>query len=400
MESEEKLLSKVKQIVMQCDRCGNCTTVCPLYRVDPIEKSVSRGKIAITRAFIEGGIQTNKELKKALDYCLLCRACTEVCPSKILTDEAMIEIREYLTRKTGTNNPFYKLVGLSMGNKYTVGFGSVGMGLARLLSLPKIFKLIPGENPTDTYQRGLIGPAQITIGSPNTPKESMKRIGYFKGCAMKMFFPQASNATVVLLKKQGDVEIPHSTCCGVPHLSHGMSEKYYKLAKENIELFKDFDVVVTDCATCGSVLKEYGQRLKLYPEYAEEAEIFSNKVMGLSEFLDATQYKSTRKLNARVTFHDPCHLNRAQGVKQSPRKLLQQAADYVEMPNADLCCGGAGTFQFDFAEKSQKILELKTLSISSINAQIVVTECPSCMMQLSKAEKDGHFKVMHISQVL
>ena len=83
---------KLKAIVDKCDRCGACTTVCPLYKVDRKDRATSRGKIAIVRALLEDKLDGNeKALRHALDYCLLCKACTEVCPGKVMTDQAMIE---------------------------------------------------------------------------------------------------------------------------------------------------------------------------------------------------------------------------------------------------------------------------------------------------------------------
>ncbi len=147
-------------------------------------------------------------------------------------------------------------------------------------------------------------------------------------------------------------------------------------------------------------LKEYAHRFKDNPEFAKKAEAFSKKVIGLSEYLYNFGYKPEKKLNVKVSYHDYCHLNRGQKIKKEPRELLKMATDYVEIPNADRCWGGAGTFQYDFPAESKKVLQLKADSMKKMGSQILVTECPSCMMQLVKAEKEGNFKVMHISQVL
>ena len=60
---------KLKAIVDKCDRCGACTTVCPLYKVDRKDRATSRGKIAIVRALLEDKLDGNeKALRHALDY--------------------------------------------------------------------------------------------------------------------------------------------------------------------------------------------------------------------------------------------------------------------------------------------------------------------------------------------
>ena len=67
-----------------------------------------------------------------------------------------------------------------------------------------------------------------------------------------------------------------------------------------------------------------------------------------------------RKLNARVTYSDPCHLAHAQGIRKQPRELLRAiGAELVEMPRPDTCCGSAGVYNVVQNEISMKILDEK-----------------------------------------
>ncbi|MGL5514413.1 MAG: heterodisulfide reductase-related iron-sulfur binding cluster, partial [Sporomusa sp.] len=103
----------------------------------------------------------------------------------------------------------------------------------------------------------------------------------------------------------------------------------------------------------------------------------------------------------KLSYHDPCHLVRGQGIKAEPRKLLKQAGVFVESLKADMCCGGAGSFHMDFPEQSKKILVDKHNCFKKSGADIIVTECPACMIQLKKAcDGQAGYKVMHISQVM
>ena len=95
------MLQNAKRIVSQCDRCGTCLPVCPLFGARDVETSSARGKNAIVRALAEGGIEPTPEVLAAVNFCLLCRACIENCPSKVKTDEAMIDVRQYLADRTG-----------------------------------------------------------------------------------------------------------------------------------------------------------------------------------------------------------------------------------------------------------------------------------------------------------
>ena len=124
--------------------------------------------------------------------------------------------------------------------------------------------------------------------------------------------------------------------------------------------------------------------------------------MDLTEYLMSVGYKPRQKTNATITFHEPCHLGRGQGVRKQPRELLKEAGNYVEMKGADACCGGAGSFHIDYPEISASLLDKKRINIENTHADIVVTECPTCLVQMNKAAErsGGKFKVMHISQVL
>jgi len=85
-----------------------------------------------------------------------------------------------------------------------------------------------------------------------------------------------------------------------------------------------------------------------------------------------------------VTWHDPCHLVRYQNIKDQPRAILKglKGLTYVEMPNADLCCGMGGSFSVYHYDITKKIAAKKMEGIKATGADIVVTACPGCMINL------------------
>ncbi len=158
-------------------------------------------------------------------------------------------------------------------------------------------------------------------------------------------------------------------------------------AQNNIAVFErwDVDVIVADCATCGSTLKEYDSLFAQDPEWAGRAAAFRSKVRDVSEFLtEIPLERPTGRVDARVTYHDPCHLRRAQKVWKEPRKLLSfiDGLDFVEMPEADWCCGSAGSQLITHYDTSRKVLERKLDNIEKTEADIIASGCPGCRMQL------------------
>jgi glycolate oxidase iron-sulfur subunit len=55
---------------------------------------------------------------------------------------------------------------------------------------------------------------------------------------------------------------------------------------------------------------------------------------------------------------------------------------WVELPNADQCCGSAGTYNLLQYELSMRILEKKMRDIASVRPEIVATGNPGCLLQL------------------
>jgi glycolate oxidase iron-sulfur subunit len=181
-----------------------------------------------------------------------------------------------------------------------------------------------------------------------------------------------------------------------------MGGTFLELARENIALYEDADIVVTDCASCGGALKHLAPHFEGDPAWRDRAAAFSAKVMDLTEYLARAGYRAPVKRDLTFTYHDPCHLARGQGIRAQPRQLLEGAGTLVEMAESDSCCGGAGTFHMDHPEAAARILDRKRANIERTGAQVVVTACPGCLIQLTRAAEasGGTFKAMHISQVL
>jgi len=162
-------------------------------------------------------------------------------------------------------------------------------------------------------------------------------------------------------------------------------------------------VIVTDCATCGSTLKEYDQLLAEDPAWAERAAAFSRKVRDVNEFLmEIPLNKPAGRLEARVTYHDPCHLRRAQGVWEQPRALMQmiEGVEFIELPEADWCCGSAGTQLITHPQTSLKVLARKMNNLQTTEAQVVASGCPGCQMQLNVGIRQRGLRVEVVHPVM
>lgn len=403
--ADAALLQNAKKIVSQCDRCGACLPVCPLFGAKGIEASSARGKNVIARALAEGGLDPAPDVAKAVDFCLLCRACVENCPSKVKTDEAMIDVRQYLADRTGGTALKYKAAGAFLKNQRLVKLASGALSVLRRAGLNKVFPhgMAPDEYTRAHYLAAFAGPATLGQRAPlsDVAVTTATKVAYFHGCGMRMMFPAAVAESLKILRSTTGIIMKENVCCGLPHLAHGLRDDFLTLAKKNIRLYEDSDLIVSDCASCGGTLKHIASFFTDDPEWKDRAAAFSSKAMDLSEYLAKAGYTPRHKIDAVLTYHDPCHLVRGQGITRQPRDLLKASGKYVEMEEADTCCGGAGSFHIDYPAIGAKILAKKRANIEKTGAAVVVTGCPGCLIQLTKAaEASGQFKAMHISQVI
>jgi glycolate oxidase iron-sulfur subunit len=222
--------------------------------------------------------------------------------------------------------------------------------------------------------------------------------------------PDAGEATVDVLERNGiDVTPLPNNCCGLPVYGYGDLEGARLLARRNMEKLGDldrYDYIVSDCGSCSGHLKEYADLLKDDPEFAGRAEVLVSKVRGFSEFLhDVGINARLGEVAVKVTYHDPCHLGpRYQGIVSQPREIIRSVPgiEYRELREADWCCGAAGSYNVMHNEISMKILDRKMENIERSAADVVVTECPACIMQLSLGAKRHSLptRVLSVSQLL
>jgi FAD/FMN-containing dehydrogenase/NAD-dependent dihydropyrimidine dehydrogenase PreA subunit len=66
----------------QCANCGACVGVCPAYKVLGDERVTARGKLLTARALMSGDTITPEHAHRTF-LCMRCKACEQVCQSKL-----------------------------------------------------------------------------------------------------------------------------------------------------------------------------------------------------------------------------------------------------------------------------------------------------------------------------
>jgi glycolate oxidase iron-sulfur subunit len=399
---EIKELKKVEKYVSQCMKCGFCSFFCPVYQEEREETSVARGKNYLAKLVLKGEQEFTDELGKIIGKCLLCKRCVANCPAKAQIDRVVVAARAEMVKNKGLgfikNFAFRKV----MNNRKTFGkYVKLARAFQWLLPktegkirhLPDFLKALgQGRNIpelADTFLRDQVK----EVNKPQDGKEPKMRVGFFMGCATDFIYPDLGLKIIDFLTRHGiEVIVPQGqNCCGAAIYFSGDFETGRELAAANIKAFDNVDYIVTGCATCSSTLKDYAKYLPDNEEQQKAYDAFAKKIKDLTEFIinvlkmKPEDFKLKKEFEGRtVTWHDPCHLIRYQDIKDQPREILKglKGLKYVEMPNADLCCGMGGSFSMYHYDITKKIADKKMDGIKATNADIVVTACPGCMINL------------------
>jgi Fe-S oxidoreductase len=236
-------------------------------------------------------------------------------------------------------------------------------------------------------------------------------VAIFSGCVEDFVYPEQLEAGVRVLARQPvALDFPmDQTCCGLPLQMMGEKDAARTVAIQNIEAFEqgNDDFILTLCASCASHLKNaYPDLFVDDPAMADRARAFAARVVTFSQFVQNVLGIDDALFNGsgrRTTYHAPCHLCRGLGEHDAPRALIRKAGlEFVPSLEEETCCGFGGTYSGKFPQISSQILNRKLDDIRTTGAELLVTECPGCVMQLrgGALKRGDRIEVLHIAEAL
>ena len=372
-----------------CMRCGRCVAACP---------SAGAGEPFAPRDFVQamrrllwqehspvGDIRfMNRNEESNVDenfwYCTTCRACLEVCPVygaafEVVTKKRVLAVEE------GTQVP--KLMNQT---------------------LEKLFKY---NNPWESSKRQRGAWAKDADLIDLTKRGAKADLCYFVGCTTsfddtaqviaRSFSKVLQTAGVnfgILGKKE--------PCCG--DIAHRVGELglFEEQTEGCLELFDKYGI--TDLATssphCFHTFKNE------YPEAPFRARHYTQV---LQELLANGKLPFNKRVDATVTYHDPCYLGRHNQIFDEPREIIRSipGINLVEMTHhrADsLCCGGGGGRMWQDLNGEVKMSEVRLREAEATGAEILITACPLCLIMLEDARKavgvKEDFRVMDLNELV
>lgn len=406
---------------LDCVHCGLCIDSCPTYVVTGNEADSPRGRIHLMRALADGRIGFTKGVKHHLDLCLGCLACETACPSGVRYHE-IIEAGRELSREHSGISLRQRAMERTLYDPDALELAVQPLRWAARFGLEKQVRAAAGRLPAGLGEMVALlpelPPARLRKQVPELLQpvgERRARVGFLTGCVMSVFFTPTNLSTLRVLANNGcEVHIPKGQgCCGALAVHSGDKDGGKVMAKALIDRFGDLDLdaIIVNAAGCGSMMKEYGHLLADDDAYAERARTFASLVKDASEFLAALPIgfpaaapPAADEAPLRVTYHDACHLAHGQKIRKPPRALLEQmpGITLVELPEADWCCGSAGTYNLTQPEMAERQQRRKVENILKTGADVVVMGNPGCQLQIENGlrQAGSSIRVMHTMDLL
>ena len=428
---------------LSCVHCGLCLPACPTFTETGHEADSPRGRIQLMLGLSTGAIELSDSVRNHLDLCLDCRACETACPSAVVYHELIEETRARFAQMR-TPRGLDRLMRAIFFHLF-VHPTRLKLALlpARILQKLRLYPLLrrsgllnllparlrkmeqmmpttgrPWPRRLPTLTRGT-GYQPVNSAAKNhglvaraTEESDKVTIGFFAGCIGSVLFDDVNRQAVDLLAASGaDVLAPRGQiCCGAIHHHNGAHGPAEEFARRNIDAFipengHAVDYIATNIAGCGAMLREYDVLLRDDPKYARRAREFSARVRDITEVLAMIGLPEMKyAVNETVTYHDACHLAHAQKVTAAPRKLLASVPGLklVPLPESDMCCGAAGTYNLTQPEMSSALAARKLRTIAATGAGVCATGNVGCAMQIqSEADAAGQkLRVVHPVEIL
>ncbi len=359
------------EALKQCYQCGLCTGTCPwnLVKSFPLRKLIHQAQLGLVD-FESEDTWT----------CATCRACVARCPRGVAVIDIMRALRNIVAEMGAGHLPDSLRVTLK-------NIAGTGNPLGE-----------PAERRSDW-----INDAE----GPSPAKDA--EVLYFS-CCVPAYDPnirRVARATAKVFRKAGvrfAITGEQENCCGESVRKSGNETLFQKLAQGNIAAFSATGlsrIVVTSPHCLYTFRNEY-------PGLGGSFEVVHYTEF-MAQLVNEGRLKPVRRVDARVTYHDPCYLGRHSGIYDAPRQLLRSipGVELVEMPESgpdSICCGGGGGRIWTETRKGERLSDLRLDQAAATGAGVLAAACPYCILNFEDSilttDRVGQIQVKDISELL
>jgi len=365
-------LKELEPEMLRCNRCGYCQAACPIYDVLRREPMAARGRIQLLRAVAEGKLPLSEMIGRCIYSCTDCQSCQVSCPGGVQTTEIFGAAR-HLLAESDYLPPMLNELEARVRSSHNIS------------GEPAESRLLWAENLEDR--------PEDLVGKENA------EVVLFTGCVSALY-PMAYGILQDLVAILQAAKVDFTTlggeewCCGYPLLSAGLPIS--DLVAHNLEAVKELGAktLVTTCPSCYHTWEQHYQ-----PDFVQ----VKHSTEYLAELLEAGRVP-LRRLEKRVTYHDPCDLGRKSKVYDAPRRIIQAipGVEFVEMEDHGenaMCCGGGGNLESIDPDLSRAVAKRRLEQAQAVGAEAIVSACQQCERTLSMAARREKIRIRVVDVV-
>lgn len=364
------LPNNMEDSAFACAGCGFCRQKCTVFLPDPWEDHSPRGKWFLIKEYAKGNIPFDLPMVHKLNICTTCKRCEQTCEVDLKMADEYLGAKPYFADHGFTNAGLAALRGNMTGKGNFWGADAEG----------------------------------LSWKTPDMRFAEKGEIGFWPGCWTQTISKNAAQNIVHLLNAAGiePVELGGDTediCCGFYLFLGGYAEDFDARAAHIIERMNEAGVkkVITPCPACLCTF------VHLYGGSAEAHGLpfdieFEHSVVFLNRLVQEGRLKLDQgePIEAKVTYHDPCHLGRWFDIYEEPRDFIKAVpgVEYEDMKHnrADsLCCGLVNAFYEIGSVPTSGIA--RVAEADEIDADIILTACAGCGVQVNNMCAAANAKV-------
>ncbi|VBB05915.1 alpha-helical ferredoxin [Lucifera butyrica] len=383
MEHLKNSLRSLMVMLETCTKCGRCAEQCHSYLGTQDYNNVPAARAELMRRvykryftlagkvmgrFVGAADFDGETIARWITYfyqCNECRRCSLFCPFGIDTAEVTIAARHILSQ-------------LGIMPKFMQGIGANMAKTGNNMGLPPLAIADTAEFMEDEMREETGLDIKIPVDKPDSDvlyipssADFFTNVDTMIGAA-KLFYSLGFNWTI-------SSEILEAANFGLLFNLNTMREQNQRLKRAAQKLGAGL-VIQGECG--------HGWRAaKMYTEGASGPVPFELRHIHeiTAEHLARLPLK---KLNLRVTLHDPCNYARGGGIIEQPRQILRAiVTDFVEMtPNREenFCCGGgSGLLMDEMKEIRMQLGKKKAEQVKALGRlDYLVIPCSICKAQM------------------
>jgi Fe-S oxidoreductase len=379
-----------------CTECGRCQAACPatntgkplnprqivhaiktnLLENGPALKDGRKGTLPLIGPEGEG---TNTE--EAIWSCTTCGACVQACPVLIEQMPKIIKMRRHLV-ETESRFPEELLNLFENMEQRSNPWGIAPGERSKWVSTMDVKPFVAGETEYLFY-----------VGCAGSFDARTKQVTVAVATVLN-----AAGVSWGILGKD-------EKCCGESLRRLGNEFVFDKMARENVELFRERGVkkVITLCPHCLTTLKND------YRQYGAELEVVHQ-----SELIGRLVEEGRLKLNqdavkmGKIIYHDPCYLGRHNDIFDAPRKAIETATgsaptEFDRHGRNSFCCGAGGGRMWMEEFTGERVNHARVDEALTQSPDTICVACPYCMTMMEDGLKDkgaGNVRVRDVAEVV